>query len=754
MTLASEMFAIAPAHGTTNLSGAQIGLLVGKARWIYTAAEARFPVVPTICLTRDAWEGLQAERRLADDRLRKHWVATLFRLVSRHGTPPSLVVRTSAPRHSSGLMPARVDIPAPRNEVESVDPAKPLARAIKHAFESYGSPGPNSGQDIVIVQAVAEGDLVRFLTRDPQTGERGPMPMNGSALDTRLSSAGDLIDILDSAAGQHMACLVSAEIGGIRLVSARPIQVSAAAELEAAVDRVNRGTWTTREAVAHIDPSRLPQLLHPRLKSDPGAKSIAHGLGVSPGAASGIIVFTPEDAARMRARGRHCILVVTETGPTDIEGMKAATGIMTARGGMTSHAAVIARITGKPCVAAVRTLSVDLAEMRCTIGDKEYRAGDRLTIDGSDGHVYAGALALSQPHIGGALGRLLGWSDTDRKIAVRTNAETVESALTALSFGAEGIGLARSEHMFFSPERMVALRRMILSEDEAARSAALTGLVDFQTEDYSALFTTMAGRPVTVRLFDPPLHEFLPRTDEDIDETAHSLGLAVRALRLRLERLGEVNPMLGHRGVRLAITYPEILEMQIGALMAGVRAASRRQSEPVTLEVMVPFVSTASEVVWIRERVMSLVDQAELQPEDRARFAFGTMIELPRAALRAGDIAQSVDFFSFGTNDLTQTTFGISRDDAPAFLAAYQRKGLYDQDPFVTLDQKGVGEMIAIAIERGKAANPKLKIGICGEHAGDPASLEFFAGLDVDYVSSSPYRVPIARLALAQAAVR
>ena len=456
----------------------------------------------------------------------------------------------------------------------------------------------------------------------------------------------------------------------------------------------------------------------------------------------------------MRARGRHCILVVTETGPTDIEGMKAATGIMTARGGMTSHAAVIARITGKPCVAAVRTLSVDLAEMRCTIGDKEYRAGDRLTIDGSDGHVYAGALALSQPHIGGALGRLLGWSDTDRKIAVRTNAETVESALTALSFGAEGIGLARSEHMFFSPERMVALRRMILSEDEAARSAALTGLVDFQTEDYSALFTTMAGRPVTVRLFDPPLHEFLPRTDEDIDETAHSLGLAVRALRLRLERLGEVNPMLGHRGVRLAITYPEILEMQIGALMAGVRAASRRQSEPVTLEVMVPFVSTASEVVWIRERVMSLVDQAELQPEDRARFAFGTMIELPRAALRAGDIAQSVDFFSFGTNDLTQTTFGISRDDAPAFLAAYQRKGLYDQDPFVTLDQKGVGEMIAIAIERGKAANPKLKIGICGEHAGDPASLEFFARLDVDYVSSSPYRVPIARLALAQAAVR
>jgi pyruvate,orthophosphate dikinase len=443
---------------------------------------------------------------------------------------------------------------------------------------------------------------------------------------------------------------------------------------------------------------------------------------------------------------------VTETGPADIEGMKAATGILTARGGMTSHAAVIARITGKPCVAAVRTLSVDAAELRCTIGEREYRAGDRLTIDGSDGSVYAGALPLSQPHIGGAMGKLLGWSDAARRIAVRTNAETIEASTTALSFGAEGIGLARSEHMFFSPERMVALRRMILSEDESDRAAALTGLVDYQTEDYSALFTTMAGRPVTVRLFDPPLHEFLPRTDEDIEETAASFGLPVRALKLRLERLAEVNPMLGHRGVRLAITYPEILEMQMAALLAGVRAASRRQNEPVVLEVMVPFVSTTSEIAFVRDRVMALVDGAGLEPEARARFAFGTMIELPRAALRAGDIAPSVDFFSFGTNDLTQTTFGISRDDAPAFLAAYQRKGLYDADPFVTLDQRGVGEMISIAIERGRKANPRLKIGICGEHAGDPASLEFFARLGVDYVSCSPYRVPVARLALAQAA--
>jgi pyruvate,orthophosphate dikinase len=475
-------------------------------------------------------------------------------------------------------------------------------------------------------------------------------------------------------------------------------------------------------------------------------------MGVSPGAASGVVVFTPEDAARTRARGGYCILVVSETGPADIEGMKAATGILTARGGMTSHAAVVARITGKPCVAAVRTLSVDAAEMRCAIGEREFRPGDRLTIDGSDGAVYAGALPLSQPHIGGAMGKLLDWSDAARVIAVRTNAETVEAARTALSFGAEGIGLARSEHMFFTPERMVALRRMILSEDEADRSAALTGLVDYQTEDFSALFTAMAGRPVTVRLFDPPLHEFLPRSDEEIDETAASLGLAVRALRRRLERLAEVNPMLGHRGVRLAITYPEILEMQMAALLAGVRAASRRQNEPVVLEVMVPFVSTASEVSFIHDRVMAQVEAAGLEPEARARFAFGTMIELPRAALRAGEIAQSVDFFSFGTNDLTQTTYGISRDDAPAFLAAYQRKDLYDADPFVTLDQKGVGELISMAIERGRRANPRLKIGVCGEHAGDPASLAFLARLGIDYVSPSPYRVPVARLALAQTA--
>lgn len=758
VSLAQEMFAIAPATGKANLSASQLKLLSGKARWIFRVGEAGFPTIPTIALTRAAWEALQSERARKDVRLRTHWIACLFKLVGADAKPPLLVVRTSAATHNGGLMPARIGIAAPTNPEDSVDPTKPLAKAIKSAFDSYGfgqgwtsRPDVDRSKQIVLVQAAAEGEIEQFLTRNETTGALGPAPVSGAPLPRLSESITALVELLDAKAGRHMNCLVAVKRGQAVFLSARPLQVNAAAELEAAVDRVNRKVWSAHNAVTRVDPSRLAQLLHPRLKSHEGVAPMATGLGVSPGAASGIIVFNAEDAARLRARGKHCILVVNETGPADIEGMKAATGILTARGGMSSHAGVIARITGKPCVAGVRTLSVDSAEMVCRIGDREFRTGDRLTIDGNDGSVYAGTLPLAQPHIGGAIGKLLGWSDATRSIAVRTNVETVESAMTALSFGAEGIGLARSEHMFFSPERMVALRRVILSEDEDDRSRAINGLVDYQTGDYSALFSAMRGLPVTVRLFDPPLHEFLPRNDEEIEETAASLGLAVRALRLRLERIDEINPMLGHRGVRLAITYPELLQMQMQALMAGVRAASEKQAEPVAVEVMVPFVSTATEVAWVRDRVNAIAANSGLLRTDRVRFSFGTMIELPRACLRAGDIAHMVDFFSFGTNDLTQTTFGISRDDAPAFLAAYQRKGIYERDPFVNIDEKGVGEMISIAIQRGRAANPKLKIGICGEHAGDPASLRFFAGLGVDYVSCSPYRVPVARLTLAQA---
>ncbi len=759
-TPTQQMFAVAPATGQASLTGEQKHLLVGKARWISAVAEAGQPVVPTICITRSAWQALQEERKGEEVRLRTAWVATLFKLVGKDEVPPPLVVRTSAARHSPGLMRARTGITAPEQHADSVDPRMPLARAIDEAFESYASGEPvwagvreqvRRDQQIVIVQAMAEGEFLEFASRDLNTGALGPAPLAGRRLPQLPGNTADIALAIDQAAGAHMNCLVAAESGQARLVSARAGAASAAAELEAAVDRVDRGFWSPREAVMRVDAERLPQLLHPRLANDGATQPLGSGVGVSPGAASGEIVFTAEDATRVRARGKHCILVAMETGPADIDGMQAATGILTARGGQNSHAAIIARVSGKACVAGVRALHVDPVEMTCRIGQTELRAGQKITIDGTDGTVFAGALPLSKPHIGGAIANLLNWSDGSRTIAVRTNVETVESANTALSFGAEGIGLARSEHMFFTPERMVALRRLILSESEADRADALKGLVDYQSGDYAALFRIMEGKPVNVRLFDPPLHEFLPRSEEDIEETAASLGLSSRVLRQRLERLAEVNPMLGHRGCRLAITYPEILEMQVHALLAGARTAMAEMDAPVALEIMVPFVTSSREVSWLRDQIDTIAKREQSQSGQHVDYAFGTMIELPRAALRAGDIAPMVDFFSFGTNDMTQTTYGISRDDAPAFLATYKRKGLYDEDPFSTIDQRGVGELIRIAIERGRTANPDLTIGICGEHAGDPASVRFFAGLGIDYISCSPYRVPVARLALAQA---
>jgi pyruvate,orthophosphate dikinase len=752
------MFAVAPAQGKPSLSRAQTRLLAGKAKWLYAAAVAGLDVVPTIAITRAAWYALQAERKDGADTLRKVWVATLFKLVGPGARPPELVVRTSAPHYVAGLSSARTGIRAPANALEAVDPGRALGKAIAAAFDSYGTDlggwmaeaerEERDGQ-IVIVQATAAGKLERFVSRHTATGKLGPVPMPGESLPLLPPNTADLLKVIDAASGQHMACLVAIESGRAVFLSARPVQVSPGAQLEASIERVEAGVWTPAEAVRRFNPAQLPQLLHPRLTDHGKATPIATGLGVSPGAASGEIVFTPDDAARCRARGRHCILVVMETGPGDIEGMKAATGFITARGGMTSHAAVVARLTGKPCVAGLRSLQIDVENGVCKLGERTVSAGERITIDGSEGTIYAGALPLSRPHIGGALSRLLDWADDSRTIAVRTNAETIEAARTALSFGAEGIGLARSEHMFFSGERMRALRRLILSENEEDRATALEGLVDYQAADYAALFQTMQNKPVTVRLFDPPLHEFLPRTEDDIEDTAQALGLSLKALRARLQRLDEVNPMLGHRGVRLVITYPEILAMQVRALVAGVEAAMENQDLPVNLEIMVPFVTSAREVAWVKSRVMDIVGNAEIFSRG-ANLAFGTMIELPRACLRAGDIAREVDFISFGTNDLTQTTYGISRDDAPAFLATYHRRALYDVDPFVTIDQRGVGELIRIAIERGRAVNPRLKVGICGEHAGETNSLHFFSGLDIDYVSCSPYRVPVARMVLAQ----
>ena len=758
MTTIWQMFAVVPALGKAALSPTQKKLIVGKAFWLHAAHVAGLSAVPTICITRAAWHALQNEKA-SDGRLHRAWVATLFRLVRGGEKPPVLAVRTSAARHSAGLMRSKINIPPPADGAEAADVARPLARAIEQAFHSYASFGPiwegREGQaerdaQIVIIQAVAQGELMEIGTRDSQTGALGPDMATADRLGAATKSVRKLASVMDGLAGEHMACLLELHEGNVRLVSARATAASAVAVLEAAVDRVGSGAWSPHQAVLGMDPSRVPQLLHPRLSASVNTSPIAMGVGVSPGAASGEIVFTSEDAARAKARGRHCILVALETGPADIDGMKAATGILTAHGGQNSHAAIIARVSGIPCVASVRSLQIDRGEMTCRLGGVALRAGELLTIEGSDGSVYRGALALSQPHISGAIEKLLDWSDASRTIAVRTNVETMDSARTALHFGAEGIGLVRSEHMFFSPERMMALRRMILSESESHRREALEGLVGFQSGDYGDLLTVMEGKPVTVRLFDPPLHEFLPRSADDLKETAEALGLDMRALKLRLSRLSETNPMLGHRGCRLAITYPEILEMQIKALVAGARKAQRSMTSKIKLEVMVPFVSSSREVAWVRSKVFAIAEREGILTDNSVDLTFGAMIELPRAALRAGEIAASVDFISFGTNDLTQTTFGISRDDAPVFLATYLRRGVYDADPFSTIDQRGVGELISIAIERGRAANPDLKVGICGEHAGDPASIAFFASLGIDYVSCSPYRVPIARLSLAQ----
>jgi len=754
------MFAIAPANERPHLSREQEQLVVGKATWIFAMAKSGQKVCPTICITRQAWDAVKGAK--PGSPLHTSWIAALFKLVPKGEAPPKLVVRTAAQKHMPGLARVRGKVDAPKRESEAADPAKPLARAIDRAFESYlhGTPvwTMDTGHDmsmeqIVMVQAATDEVPFSILTRDLNTGSLGPTKLSSQQNLPEFSNpvaARQLCRKMDALSGAHMVCLVAEIDGEFSFLSARPIQANISANLAAAIDRVDNGDWTPRKAVSEIDPVQLPQILHPRLTGEKRVAALANGLGASPGAASGAIVLSSEDASRYRARGKDCILVSVETGPSDIEGMQAAAGILTARGGITSHAAVIARITGKPCVASVRTLLIDSDNSKVRLGEREFLAGAEITIDGSTGEVYAGGLPLKQPEIDGALGTLLDWADGSRTIQVRTNVETEESARTALSFGAEGIGLARSEHMFFSTERMVALRRMIFSQNDNDRKQALDGLVEYQADDYARLFSTMEGLPITVRLFDPPLHEFLPRSEEELQDTAASLGLDTERLRNRLERMTEVNPMLGHRGCRLAISHPEILDMQIRALVAGARAAIEANDIPVNLEIMVPFVSSAREVNWVRTKILQLLERLNVSQTENFKFSIGTMIELPRAALRASEIAKHVDFFSFGTNDLTQTTFGISRDDAPAFLASYQRRGLYDADPFVTIDRNGVGELIALAIKRGRAANPDLKIGICGEHAGDPESLKFFAGLNVDYVSCSPYRLPIARLALAQ----
>ncbi|MBO6782256.1 MAG: pyruvate, phosphate dikinase [Alphaproteobacteria bacterium] len=526
---------------------------------------------------------------------------------------------------------------------------------------------------------------------------------------------------------------------------------TAGAAIRIAVEMVSEGLISEADAVTRV--GQLDQLLHPRLDPDAPRNVLSRGLPASPGAASGKIVLSADLAEDMAQRGEKVILVRIETSPEDIHGMHAAQGILTTRGGMTSHAAVVARGMGRPCVAGAGDISVDYSNGEVRVGGRTLKAGDQLTIDGATGEVIEGEVPTIDPEMSGDFATLMSWADSIRRLKVRTNAETPVDAATAREFGAEGIGLCRTEHMFFDPERIVAVRRMILAEDVAGRREALAELLPYQRQDFVELFRIMGGLPVTIRLLDPPLHEFLPKSDEEIAEVAKLAGRDPKAMTDRAVQLHEANPMLGHRGCRLGITYPEIYEMQARAIFEAALTVSGGNDVSVFPEIMIPLAATKRELDILKERIDAVAEAVFEERDARLEYHVGTMIELPRAALRAGDLAKTAEFFSFGTNDLTQTTFGISRDDASGFLSEYERYGIVETDPFVSIDIDGVGELVSIAAERGRTTREDIKLGICGEHGGDPASVKFCESVDLDYVSCSPYRVPIARLAAAQAVV-
>ncbi|EME71339.1 pyruvate phosphate dikinase [Paramagnetospirillum caucaseum] len=526
------------------------------------------------------------------------------------------------------------------------------------------------------------------------------------------------------------------------------------AALKIAVDMAREGLITRKDAIKRIDPASLDQLLHPTLDPKAPRKILGRGLPASPGAASGKVVFSAEEAEDwVNNRKEKVILVRIETSPEDIGGMHVSEGILTTRGGMTSHAAVVARGMGTPCVAGAGEIRVDYAAKTIKVAGQVVKEGDIITLDGSTGEVFIGAVATIQPELTGDFGTLMEWVDTIRTLKVRANAETPLDAATARKFGAEGIGLCRTEHMFFDPKRIIAMREMILAETEKGRRAALAKLLPFQRQDFIELFEIMQGLPVTIRLLDPPLHEFLPNSEAEIAEVAKEAGVEPAVVKARNTALHENNPMLGHRGCRLGITYPEIYEMQARAIFEAAVHVSRETGRTVVPEIMIPLVGAKKELDLMKACIDKEAEAVFAEQKYSVKYMVGTMIELPRAALLAGEIAKTGEFFSFGTNDLTQTTFGMSRDDSGPFLEVYRAKGIYEHDPFASLDQAGVGELIRIAAERGRATRAGLKLGICGEHGGDPASIHFCQGAGLDYVSCSPYRVPIARLAAAQAAL-
>jgi pyruvate,orthophosphate dikinase len=545
--------------------------------------------------------------------------------------------------------------------------------------------------------------------------------------------------------------------GKVWMLQTRSGKRTAEAAVKIAVDLACEGIVTREEAVLRVDPASLTQLLHPTIDSAADKEMIAAGLPASPGAATGEIAFDAATAETMKAQGRKVILVRVETSPEDIHGMHASAGILTARGGMTSHAAVVARGMGVPCVSGAGALRIDAKERLMRIAHRTFREGDAITIDGATGHVYAGAVPMRQPELSGDFATLIAWADQVRRLEVRANADTPRDARQAREFGAQGIGLCRTEHMFFDAERILAMREMICASDKSGRRAALARILPMQRDDFLELFEIMDGLPVTIRLLDPPLHEFLPRHEPELEGLAEALKMPLDRMRARIAELSEVNPMLGLRGCRLAIRYPEITEMQARAIFEAAAAVGRRTGRPVTCEIMIPLVAYRREFDILAEVIRDTARTVERETGARLDFEIGTMIELPRAALEAGELAageSGAQFFSFGTNDLTQTCLGLSRDDAAPILNSYAGRGIFDKDPFASIDQAGVGELVRIGVTRGRSARSGMKIGVCGEHGGDPDSVAFFHAAGLDYVSCSPFRVPVARLAAAQAAVK
>lgn len=680
------------------------------------------------------------------------------------------------------------------NEDFPQDPKEQLLSSVKAVFRSWNNERaiiyrqlnniPGSLGTAVNIQSMVYGNMgddcgtgVAF-TRDPGTGEAvmlGEFLMNAQGEDVVAGirtpkTIDQLKEVNEDIYNQFMDISATLENhykdmqdieftiekSKLYILQTRNGKRTAAAALRVAVELVEENKVTKEEAVMKVDPAQLDQLLHPTFDTEAlnNAKVITKGLPASPGAASGKVYFTAQEAVVASKKGEKVILVRLETSPEDLEGMVEAQGILTARGGRTSHAAVVARGMGKCCVAGCDDLKVYEEEKRFIINGKEYKEGDFLSLDGSTGNVYEGTITTMAPELSGHFGTLMAWADDIRALNVRTNADTPKDAIQAIKFGAEGIGLCRTEHMFFEEDRIAAVRKMILADTLEDRKKALEKLLPYQREDFIGIFEAMGDRPVTVRLLDPPLHEFLPHADEDIADLAKNMGLTFEELKARVDGLHEFNPMLGHRGCRLAVTYPEIAEMQTRAIIEAAVEVKKNKGINVQPEIMIPLVGDKRELEYLKEVVKKLADEIIAVSGVELSYMYGTMIEVPRGAITADEIAKDAQFFSFGTNDLTQMTYGFSRDDAGKFIKDYISKGVFEQDPFQTLDQNGVGKLVKMAAELGRSTRPNIKLGICGEHGGDPASIEFCHNVGLNYVSCSPFRVPIARLAAAQANIK